>query len=67
MKPAVESLEKSAKEKKSLVAALEDAVSESKKGAESTRDMLAGKGRATYLGQRAIGHIDPGAMSIFLS
>jgi len=65
LSPAIESLKKSVKQKKSLEEALEDAVSESKKGAESTRDMLAGKGRATYLGERAVGHIDPGAMSIY--
>jgi len=65
LSPAVESLRKSVRRKKSLVAALEDAVSESKKGADSTRDMPAGKGRATYLGNRAVGHIDPGAISVF--
>lgn len=31
------------------------------KGVESTRDMLATKGRASYLGERSIGHIDAGA------
>lgn len=30
---------------------------------ESTRDMKATKGRASYLGDRSIGHIDPGAQS----
>ncbi|MGY3765939.1 dihydroxyacetone kinase subunit DhaL [Vagococcus vulneris] len=29
----------------------------------STKDMVAKKGRASYLGERAIGHIDPGAAS----
>lgn len=32
-------------------------------GVESTRDILATKGRAAFLGERAIGHIDPGAKS----
>ena len=32
-------------------------------GMESTRDMIATKGRASFLGERAIGHIDPGARS----
>ncbi len=32
-------------------------------GLESTRDMLATKGRAAFLGERSIGHIDPGARS----
>ena len=32
-------------------------------GAENTRPMLARKGRASYLGERSIGHQDPGATS----
>ena len=30
---------------------------------EKTKDMQAKKGRASYLGERSIGHIDPGAAS----
>ena len=37
-----------------------------RKGAESTRELVARRGRAKYLGERAIGHIDPGAASIAL-
>ena len=33
------------------------------KGLESTRAMLATKGRASFLGERSLGHIDPGARS----
>lgn len=33
------------------------------KGAASTEPMLATKGRASYLGERSIGHLDPGATS----
>lgn len=32
-------------------------------GMQSTRNMIATKGRAAFLGERAIGHIDPGAKS----
>ncbi|MHB1492031.1 MAG: dihydroxyacetone kinase subunit DhaL [Cellulomonas sp.] len=32
-------------------------------GAKDTKDLLATKGRASYLGERSIGHIDPGATS----
>jgi dihydroxyacetone kinase-like protein len=32
-------------------------------GCESTRGMVAQRGRASYLGERAIGHLDPGAVS----
>lgn len=48
---------KSAKE---IASALKDVASE---GLESTRNMLASKGRASGLGERAIGHLDAGAKS----
>jgi dihydroxyacetone kinase-like protein len=32
-------------------------------GLESTRAMRATKGRASFLGERSVGHLDPGAMS----
>jgi phosphoenolpyruvate---glycerone phosphotransferase subunit DhaL len=32
-------------------------------GLESTRPMKATKGRASFLGERSVGHLDPGAMS----
>jgi len=37
-----------------------------KEGMESTRDISANKGRASYLNERSIGHIDPGAYSTYL-
>lgn len=36
---------------------------EAEQGVLSTRDMIATKGRAAFLGERAIGHLDPGAKS----
>ncbi|MGW7536139.1 dihydroxyacetone kinase subunit DhaL [Amycolatopsis sp. NPDC054798] len=36
------------------------------RGAESTVDLVPRKGRASYLGERAIGHMDPGARSTAL-
>lgn len=35
-------------------------------GAESTRAMMAVRGRAARVGERSIGHIDPGAVSALL-
>jgi phosphoenolpyruvate---glycerone phosphotransferase subunit DhaL len=35
-------------------------------GRDSTIDMLARKGRASYLGERSVGHLDPGAASAAL-
>lgn len=40
---------------------LENIKSEAISGVESTRDMVATKGRASYLGERTKGHIDAGA------
>lgn len=34
---------------------------EADQGLSATRDMIAAKGRAAFLGERAIGHLDPGA------
>ncbi|HSI59719.1 MAG TPA: dihydroxyacetone kinase subunit DhaL [Ideonella sp.] len=36
-------------------------VEEAERGMLATRDMIATKGRASFLGERAIGHIDPGS------
>ncbi len=40
---------------------LENICQTAKAGVESTRNMLATKGRASYLGEKTIGHIDAGA------
>ena len=42
---------------------LETARRTAETGLESTRDMKAIKGRASFLGDRSIGHLDPGARS----
>lgn len=47
-------------EPKAIYAALK---AEAEKGMLATRDMVATKGRASFLGERAKGHIDPGAKS----
>ncbi len=36
------------------------------RGVEDTVDLVARKGRASYLGERAVGHQDPGATSTYL-
>jgi dihydroxyacetone kinase-like protein len=58
MVPALEAL----KESRSLTAALAAA----QDGVERTKDMIATKGRASYLGERSLGHQDPGATSFTL-
>lgn len=46
--------------------AFKEAAELAEKGAKDTIPMLATKGRASYLGERSIGHQDPGATSIAL-
>ncbi len=46
-----------------IAASLEAAMTAAKAGAESTKAMIASKGRAERLGERSLGHMDPGAAS----
>lgn len=46
-----------------LIATLEAAAAGAEEGAEGTVPMRATKGRASYLGERSRGHMDPGAAS----
>jgi dihydroxyacetone kinase-like protein len=62
--PAVEALK--AANGESLGEALALAVAAAKKGADSTIPLVAKKGRASYLGERSAGHLDPGAASTVL-
>jgi dihydroxyacetone kinase-like protein len=64
LNPALLSLKKSFLENKSLKVALEEMSSAANNGALSTKDMVATKGRARYLGERSIGFQDPGATSM---
>ena len=46
--------------------AFEEALIKAKEGYEYTKSIVATKGRASYLGERSLGHIDPGCMSSYL-
>ncbi|MBR1418829.1 MAG: dihydroxyacetone kinase subunit L [Synergistaceae bacterium] len=50
-----------------LIAGLEAAVKAANDGVEYTKTIIATKGRASYLGERSIGHQDPGATSSTLT
>jgi dihydroxyacetone kinase-like protein len=63
--PAVEALEAAAKQGRSIGEALEAARVAAESGMRKTVDMQANRGRASYLGPRAIGHQDPGATSLY--
>ncbi|HGE8494397.1 TPA: dihydroxyacetone kinase subunit DhaL [Serratia marcescens] len=64
--PVVESLGQSAQQNLSVVEALQRAADSAERAVESTITMQARKGRASYLGERSIGHQDPGATSVML-
>ncbi|MER8789866.1 dihydroxyacetone kinase subunit DhaL [Mesorhizobium sp. M0983] len=48
---------------KTLLESLETALAAAERGAEATKDMIAAKGRSSRLGERSLGHMDPGAAS----
>lgn len=62
--PAAEALQLAASEGQALPDALEAAVRAAQAGAESTRDMLAARGRGRYQKENARGHVDAGAVSV---
>ncbi|CAI1840413.1 PTS-dependent dihydroxyacetone kinase, ADP-binding subunit dhaL [Serratia quinivorans] len=64
--PVVESLGQSAEQQLSMAEALQRASERAEQAVESTITMQARKGRASYLGERSIGHQDPGATSVML-
>ena len=64
--PAVEALEVVAKAGGSLKEAFEKTAEAAQKGAEATKEMIAKKGKASYLGEKTLGYPDPGAMAVAL-
>ncbi len=64
--PAVEALRAAVQAGEPLADALAAAAEAAAEGARSTVPLQARKGRASYLGERSIGHEDPGAASTVL-
>lgn len=64
--PALEAACAAAEAGSDPVAVLEAAATAAEAGAAATEPMRATKGRASYLGERSIGHLDPGAVSTSL-
>lgn len=62
--PVAESLEQAIAQNLSIPAALEAASQVAEQAVQSTITMQARKGRASYLGERSVGHQDPGATSV---
>lgn len=64
--PAVDALETAAANGVDKADALKLALVAAESGRDATTPMLARKGRASYLGERSVGHQDPGATTIAL-
>jgi dihydroxyacetone kinase-like protein len=64
--PAVAALRSAVEEGKPLAAAVTDARTAAEEGMHGTVPMQARKGRASYLGERSVGHQDPGSTSTTL-
>ncbi len=64
--PALEALRKAFANGKDTIEALHLMTDAAYKGMKDTIPMLARKGRASYVGERSIGHQDPGATSSYL-
>jgi phosphoenolpyruvate---glycerone phosphotransferase subunit DhaL len=61
--PAAAAAGDALREGKAAAAALDAAAKAAADGAEATKAMVAAKGRSARLGDRSIGHVDPGAAS----
>jgi dihydroxyacetone kinase-like protein len=66
MNPAAEALRRAVEAERPLPLALAAAAEAAEEGMRATIPMQARKGRASYLGERSIGHQDPGATSTAL-
>lgn len=64
--PAVNSAKEALAQGKDLATITAQAAAAAEEGMKATIPMLATKGRASYLGERSIGHQDPGATSSWL-
>jgi dihydroxyacetone kinase-like protein len=64
--PALEALTEGLQNDEDLMSVLQSAVLAAYEGMKATIPMQARKGRASYLGERSIGHQDPGATSSWL-
>lgn len=64
--PGLDALRACLSDHRSLAEALQASAKAAQQGMEATIPMLATKGRASYLGERSVGHQDPGATSAYL-
>ncbi|TVQ35295.1 MAG: dihydroxyacetone kinase subunit L [Spirochaetaceae bacterium] len=64
--PALEAIQKAHAEGASIAEMMRQATAAAEAGMRATIPLIARKGRASYLGERSIGHQDPGATSTYL-
>ena len=64
--PALDAARAAAESGADAVATLQAAATAAEAGAAATEPLRATRGRASYLGERSIGHLDPGAVSTSL-
>jgi len=64
--PAVDALDAALADRSPLATGLKAARDAAASGRDATTPMLARKGRASYLGERSVGHQDPGATTVAL-
>lgn len=64
--PALAAYDEAAAEGADLAVALQRAAEAAAAGRDATTELVARKGRASYLGERSRGHVDPGAASTTL-
>jgi dihydroxyacetone kinase-like protein len=64
--PAMDAMRASLEQGSDTITALDQAVVAAEQGMKDTIPLQAKKGRASYLGERSIGHQDPGATSSYL-
>ncbi|GHO83347.1 dihydroxyacetone kinase subunit DhaL [Dictyobacter formicarum] len=64
--PAIEAGKQAAANQLSIAQVLQNMTAAAEAGMKNTIEMVATKGRASYLGERSVGHQDPGATSCWL-
>ena len=63
--PSVDAVKRALSEGASIGEACERAIEAAREGMESTKELESRRGRSSRLGKRSVGHIDPGAASMF--
>jgi dihydroxyacetone kinase-like protein len=66
IEPAIKAMREALSDGAGTQQALDQAATAAEQGMKDTIPMLAQRGRASYLGERSIGHQDPGATSSYL-